>query len=217
MKVGTDGVLLGAWADVTTASQILDIGTGSGLIALMLAQRTADDVSIDAVEINEDACNQAKENATNSPWPEKIQFYNSPIQKFEPSIKYDLIVCNPPYFANSLKSDDFGRNQSRHNQSLSFTDLLRAVKRLIAPTGKFCVIVPYAEGMDLIIEAGKMSLFCAKKLAVKSRPGKPTERLLLQFSPNSNTINDGLLLIHNQDGKCNSEYLDLVSPYYLNL
>src|SRR6266850_1577807 len=131
MKVGTDAVLLGAWAGAAGAKTILDIGTGSGIIALMLAQRTPSYARIDAVEIEQSDFLQASENAQNSPWPEKIIVHHTSIQEYQTDSQYDLIICNPPYFINSLLPPSPFRKQARHAALLPNRDLLTAVKRLL--------------------------------------------------------------------------------------
>src|SRR6187551_2766436 len=147
MKVGTDAVLLGAWTNVNDVNRILDIGAGSGVIALMLAQRSGNLVHIDAVEIEKEDAMQARENIQRSPWPECISVHEIPIQKFSPEIKYDLIVSNPPYFNNSFQPPDKKRLHTRHTISLDFTELLSSVARLLQPGGRFNVILPFTEGL----------------------------------------------------------------------
>ncbi len=217
MKVGTDGVLLGAWADVSAANKILDIGTGCGLIALMLAQRSHPDARITAVEINDDAFGQACENILSSPWCDRVVAVHSSIQHFHPRDKFDLIVCNPPYFIDSLKPGESSRSQSRHaSSSLPFSELLGAVKDLLHDSGRFCSILPYDEGKIFILEAGKNSLFCTKKIMVKSKAGKHAERVLLEFAHHSQVTKQDFLTIRD-DEDYSKQYFDLVSPFYLKL
>lgn len=214
MKVGTDGVLLGAWANVHNSKQILDIGTGSGLIALMLAQRSGSNSLIDAVEINKDAFDQACENTIESPWGNRIRLTHSPIQRFDSEIKYDLIVCNPPFFSGSLKSPDDKRTQSRHTSDLSFSDLLSAVKRLMQPTGIFCAILPSLNGQGFIKMAGKESLFCSRKLTIRTKPAKRPVRLLIELTSKSSNCSNGELILQHENGEWTDSYLSLVSPFY---
>jgi tRNA1Val (adenine37-N6)-methyltransferase len=167
MKVGTDAVLLGAWADVSGAKSILDIGTGCGVIALMLAQRS--NAVVDAVDIDEQSAKQAAENFKNSPW--KLNVFNTSIQKFEHD-RYDLIVSNPPFFSKSLLPPKAHRKLARHTESLSFAELFEAAERLLAPSGRFAIIVPESLRMP--------GFHCIRETAVYTR-NKP-ERFLLEFS-----------------------------------
>jgi tRNA1Val (adenine37-N6)-methyltransferase len=125
-KIGTDGVLLGAWADVSNVQYILDVGTGTGVIALMMAQRTAGSVLIDAVEIEKEDSEQALQNVLQSPWASRIGVHHTAIQNFSPSRQYDLVISNPPYFVNSWKPPEKKRSQARHTHELSFDELLTA-------------------------------------------------------------------------------------------
>ena len=133
MKVGTDGVLLGVLADVTAATHLLDIGTGTGLVALMLAQRNPS-MSIDAIEIDSKAAKQAAENVAQSPWPQ-IRVHCAALQTYTANQPYNLIVSNPPYFVNSLKAPKAARTTARHTDSLSFNELVEGVDRLLSPAG----------------------------------------------------------------------------------
>ena len=137
MKVGTDGVLLGAWASVERARRILDIGTGTGLVALMLAQRSLLDAKIVALEIDEAAAGQARENVARSPWQERIEVVQADFKKYRSSDKFDVIVSNPPYFVDSLECPDRQRAAARHNDSLTYEELLEGVNRLLAADGLF--------------------------------------------------------------------------------
>ncbi|MGC4023205.1 MAG: methyltransferase, partial [Cyclobacteriaceae bacterium] len=142
MKVGTDAVLLGAWMDLDNAQSILEIGTGSGVIALMVAQRTPADAHIDAIEIEEQDATQAKENVKNSPWPSKIGIHQAAFQDFENKTKYDLIFSNPPYFNKSLLPPSSERSRVRHTNTLSYEELIVHSLRLINTKGKLAVILP---------------------------------------------------------------------------
>jgi tRNA1Val (adenine37-N6)-methyltransferase len=214
MKVGTDGVLLGAWADVTDARQILDIGTGSGVIALMLAQRTADDVQIDAVEMEAEDAAQAIENISNSPWPGKIIVHHSSIQSFATSKKYDLIVSNPPFFINSFHPPDPRRIQVRHATSLSQKDLLNAVLSLLHETGKFNIILPAAEGETFVNLAGVTPLHVSRKTLFRGRASKPPERWLLEFTRQHSSVEENELVMYDGD-EWSVPYRRLTRDFYL--
>ena len=139
MKVGTDGVLLGAWAD--GGRRILDIGTGTGIIALMMAQRFPD-AAIDAIEIDHDACRQAAGNIAATPFADRIRIHECPIQHFQPTMRYDVIVSNPPYFINSMKNPDKKRATARHTDTLSPRDLFMAAEKMLDENGIFSIIIP---------------------------------------------------------------------------
>ncbi len=185
MKVGTDGVLLGAWAGIGGAQKVLDIGTGTGLIALMCAQRN-NKTSIDAIEIDKDAYEQALDNVRRSPWEKRIQVYATSLQDYQKRFSkpvYDHIISNPPYFQKSFKSLLFNRNQARHTDSLSYEELLKGVAQLLLPTGVFSVILP-VDSMDSFLQMAKQdfNLHCQKCTLVKGSPNKPPKRVLMSLS-----------------------------------
>jgi tRNA1Val (adenine37-N6)-methyltransferase len=215
MKVGTDGVLLGAWADIGSARHILDIGTGTGLIALMLAQRSGKNRHIDAIEIDFDTYQQAVENVKDSVWQDKINVCHTSLQHFTTSQKYDLIVSNPPYFLNSLKAPDQRRNLSRHADQLPYTDIIDSCQRLLHPHGRLCLILPPSEGIIFTKIAATARLLCNKKISIHHKESKPAERLLLEFSYQSPICQEGELVLFNQEGKRTPSYHQLVSEFYL--
>lgn len=178
MKVGTDGVLLGAWAAVRPQDRrMLDIGTGTGLIALMLAQR-APEAHVTGVDI--DDVGQARENAAASPWSGRVAFAQCPVQEFETPEPFDLIVSNPPFFVDSLTCPDGGRTAARHAVHLPFGDLRDAVLRLLAPGGRFAVILPTAEAERfLAVCAGRLAL--VRRTDVRTTPRRPAKRALMEF------------------------------------
>jgi tRNA1Val (adenine37-N6)-methyltransferase len=219
MKVGTDGVLLGAWINLGAAKNILDIGTGSGVIALMLAQRTSSDILIDAVEIEIHNAAQAKENVQQSPWKNKVEVYHAAIQEFHPQKKYDLIVSNPPYFINSYQPPDEKRTTARHTVVLSFMDLIKAVIKLMSETGRFNVVLPFQEGMAFITLALQNNLHCTRKWRFRSRKEKPVERLLLEFSYQKDHMEENEIILYlNPSGEAWSEpYKELTRDFYLKI
>jgi len=216
MKVGTDGVLLGTWADTSGASAILDIGTGTGLVAIMLAQRA--NATIDAIDIDKGACMQASENINRCLWKDKITVYHSSLQLFTESAQtiYDLIVTNPPYFGNSLKTPDEQRNLARHNDSLSITDILKGVNKLLSPQGRFVIILPYIEAQLFIVEAAMYHLYCNKKLVVKTLPTKRPTRIIMEFGKTRQKLVEDMLSIHDPSAEYTEEYINLTKDYYLN-
>lgn len=179
MKVGTDGVLLGAWAGVRPSDRrMLDIGTGTGLIALMLAQR-APEASVTGVDIDDVA--QARENGDASPWGDRVVFERCPVQEFRAPEPFDLIVSNPPFFVDSLTCPDEGRTAARHAVHLPFDELRDAVLRLMAPAGRFAVILPTTEAERfLAVCAGRLAL--TRRTDVRTTPRHPAKRALMEFS-----------------------------------
>ena len=217
MKVGTDGVLLGAWAIVHTDQYLLDIGTGSGLIALMLAQRTINTGFIDAVEIEKYGAEQAIENVHRSPWAQRIKVHQMAIQDFNPERKYDLIISNPPYFQNSFKPPDEKRVQTRHTVFLPFADLIASVNRLLATDGKFNVILPNQEGLAFIDLAKSNHLHCTRQWSFRTRNEKPIERWLLEFSFQEQSREEGEIILYKTGEEWSDGYKALTKEFYLKL
>jgi len=218
MKVGTDGVLLGAWANTENTKRILDIGTGTGLIALMLAQRT--NAQIDAIDIDNDAVLQALDNVKNSPWCERINVYKTALQDFRlnETEKYDLIVSNPPYFNNSLKAPKANRTIARHTASLTHVDLLEHSKRLMTENGIICLILPVNEGLKIIDLGLNNGLFCNKMVYVHPTPNSKPIRLLLELSKIKNkTSIDSIEIETNVRHEYSSDFNKLVRGFYLKL
>lgn len=224
MKVGTDGVLLGAWADVDGATRMLDVGTGTGLVALMLAQRTPAGVRIDAVEIDPDAVRQARENFLESPWPGRLQLEEISFQAFseryrgKPDVfpKYSHIVSNPPYFIHSLPPGDRKRHIARHAAALPYGDLLRGTAALLEDDGAFTVIFPSEEAALFIALAAGYGLFCRRRLEVKGTPDKPVKRVLMEFRFREGDTASDVLHIEEGGRHCYSEkYSRLTGEFYL--
>lgn len=218
MKVGTDGVLLGAWADVTNANTILDIGTGSGVIALMLAQRTPHQTHIDAIEIEDNAFEQADENIKNAPWHDRVVAHHVALQQFESAHQYDLIVSNPPYFQNSQKPPDKKRVQARHTTSLSYPELLSFSAALLTPAGKLSLVLPFTEGLQFIALARQHNFYCSRQWSFRTRHEKPIERWLLEFSfRQQQTPESGEILLYQQGEDWSDRYKELTKEFYLKL
>lgn len=216
MKVGTDGVLLGSWVKLMNARHILDIGTGTGLIALMMAQKSK--AFIDAIDIDVDAFQQARYNVSHSPWYERIQVYLCSLQYFaiNPRAKYDLVVSNPPYFIDAAKSQTLARNVARHtDETLSFDDLIAGVIRLLKPSGRFCLILPCKEGSVFFQKAISKGLFCNRITRVKTKKEKMEKRLLMEFSFHQRPVMDEQLVIHEDELNFTAEYIELTKDYYL--
>lgn len=219
MKVGTDGVLLGAWAEAPEVHSALDIGAGTGLIAIMLAQRIQD-AHIDCVEIDQPSYEQAMENIAISPWSDRIQAIYAPVQEYarQASQRYDLIVSNPPFFSGGTFSSQDDRASVRHTVKLPHGDLLGAVRTLLAPEGRFCVILPYIEGLRFEELARNYNLYCTKLTEVLTKADKPIERLLMQFERQVKSLEHSRLVIRKeQDGDWTEEYTGLTGAFYLKM
>lgn len=218
MKVGTDGVLLGSWVNLTQEEKILDIGTGTGLIALMMAQKT--DAIIDAIDIDVDAFQQARINIEHSPWVDRINVYLCSLQYYalHPKYKYDLIVSNPPYFLDAFKSLTLSRNVARFtDETLSFDDLIAGVISLMKPQARFCLILPCKEGQIFYKKAFDKGLFCNRITRVKTKKEKSEKRVLMEFSFEQALVDDTLLVIQENDLQFTEEYINLTKDFYLAL
>jgi tRNA1Val (adenine37-N6)-methyltransferase len=221
MKVGTDGVLLGAWADVEGVHYALDIGAGSGLIAIMLAQR-APAAHIDAVEIDEAAAEEAAENMAGSPFGDRLKCFSLPIQDFVPPPtrrQYDLLVSNPPFFSGGVLSFNESRKVVRHTVKLPHNELLLAVQRLLAPQGRFCLILPLLEGLRFEELAVQYGLYVNRRCSVQPREGQPVNRLLLQFVLRKPTgVAEEKLAIYQPESQLwTPSYCNLTRDFYLSL
>ncbi len=219
MQIGTDGVLLGAWTEISGSNRILDIGTGTGIIAIILAQRT-EQSNIHAVEIHPESSQQAAENMEASPWGDRLQVFNESIQDFAKGRRqeYDLIVSNPPFFSGGTFSNRQDRTNVRHTTKLPHGDLLSCARNLLAPGGRFCVILPFIEGLRFQELAATYHLYCTKITEVSPRPGKEVNRLLLQFEMSSGTLVKDTLAIRQRDSdEWTEEYVKLTGDFYLKM
>jgi tRNA1Val (adenine37-N6)-methyltransferase len=214
-KVGTDGVLLGACAEAEGKKRILDIGTGTGLIALMLAQRC--EAEIIAIEPDYDSFTQALGNVKLSKWSERIKVINCSLQEYVPdNQRFDLIVSNPPYFINSLRNPDPLKSFARHNDGLSYSDILKGAGRLIQENGVLQLILPYAEGNIFIAEAQEYEFYCNTIIKVRPMQTHSIRRLILGFGKNKGKVNEKFLTI--EKGKRHvftEEYISLTKEFYL--
>ncbi|MFI5151456.1 MAG: tRNA1(Val) (adenine(37)-N6)-methyltransferase [Bacteroidia bacterium] len=217
MKVGTDAVLLGAWAKIGSAQRILDIGTGTGIIALMLAQRCS--ARIDAIDLDEAACKQAEENVELSPWKDRVRIFHHSVQEFseECTTRYDLIVSNPPYFLDSSKATGLERTAARHADLLPYEELIDSVIRLLDKKGRFCVILPVKEASILRELAKLKGLHLSKLLRVRTRTDKETEKrhiMLFEFAPSSFS-EETIAIEMDERHNYTEEYKELTKDYYL--
>ena len=215
MKVGTDAVLLGAWAEVKPTDWVLDIGTGCGILPLMLAQKGI--AKVHAVDLDEASSLEAAENFQASQWSRQLFAFHADIRKFTMQCAYDLIISNPPFFINSYKSDTDRKNQTRHTDtSLSFVELASAVKRLLKPDGRFVLVLPERESHDFIPIAEKYHLFVHKCQQIIPMEGKEPNRVNLELrfgKPESVQVTE--LVMRKADNSFTEAYNDVVKPYYL--
>lgn len=213
MKVGTDGVLLGAWADCEGAKRILDIGTGTGVIALMMAQRNVE-AKIHAVEIDETASKRARSNFDLSPWAERLEVECYAVQEFAPSEKFDLIISNPPYFVDSLLPPDAKRSTARHTHDLSFEELDKAVCRLLAEDGRFALILPTTE-FDKYLAITQLCL--CRRCDVHPTVGSPTKRVMAEFAKQKvdAVVLENITIEQERRGDYTEEYRTLTKDFYL--
>ena len=220
MKIGTDGVLLGAWTPIeNNPFSILDIGAGTGIIALMLAQRSNAE-QIDALEIDEEAYEQSVDNFENSPWSDRLFCFHAGLDEFveEPEDEYDLIVSNPPFYTDDYKSDNEQRDLARFADAMPFEDLIEAADLLLSKNGIFAVIIPYKEEQNFLALAKDYELYPLKITRVKGTPTTEIKRSLLAFSRNEN-VNFPIdeLIIETSRHQYTSEYIELTKDYYLKM
>jgi tRNA1Val (adenine37-N6)-methyltransferase len=220
MKIGTDGVLLGAWTPIeNNPFSILDIGTGTGIIALMLAQRSSAE-QIDALEIDEDAYEQATDNFENSPWNDRLFCFHAGLDEFveEPEDEYDLIVSNPPFYSEDYKSNNDQRDLARFQDAMPFEDLIEAADLLLSENGIFSVIIPFKEESTFLALAKDYELFPIKITRVKGTPTSEMKRSLLAFSRNE-TANFPIdeLIIETARHIYTPEYITLTKDFYLKM
>ena len=222
MKVCTDACLFGAWVAEQVKSQklkvknVLDIGAGTGLLSLMLAQKT--NAAIDAVEIDEAAAIQAQQNFETSPWKERLKVYCTSVQQFNSSANqlYDLIISNPPFFENDLKSNDTKRNLALHSAELSLEELLQAITKHLREDGLFAVLLPYHR-TEYFENLAKEKYFLLEKVLIKQTPKHDYFRSVLLFSKLPGEYSEKEIIIMNEDGRYTNEFTELLKDYYLYL
>mgnify|MGYP001118835146 FL=1 len=222
MKVGTDGVLLGAWCKIDDfVDSILDIGSGTGVVALMLAQRT-DAMTIDAVEVDENAYEQTVENFENSDWGDRLYCYHTNFQNFADEIAeeeetYDLIVSNPPFYTDDFETDSKARNTARFASALSFAELITGVVKILSTEGKFVVILPFKEETHFITLSQKNGLFLNRVCRVQGNPSSTIKRSLLEFSFHQTMVKEAHLIIETSRHEYTTEYINLTKDFYLKM
>ena len=217
MKVGTDGVLLGAWTKPSSyPHQILDIGTGTGLVAIMLAQRFSRS-QIHAIDIDQASAEEALFNAHSSPWSERLNISHCALQDYNPSIKYDLIVSNPPYFRNTTQSQDPARATARNNDSLSLEYLVEKSHKLLNENGELVLIIPSNEFETIQSLAVKFNFYINKLCWVKGNHQSPIKRLLIALSKNKEILEENSLTIEKSRHNYTQDYKNLCQDFYLKL
>lgn len=216
MKVGTDGVLLGAWVDVVHAKNILDVGAGTGLVSLMLAQRST--AKILGIEIDKEAFSQAEKNIKLSPWENRVKVQNIDFKLFKTDVKYDVIVSNPPYFSDSLVSPNKQRSIARHNQELSFNELIKGVSLVLTQDGVFSLIIPNEALSQVVDIANSLELYVVRQTDVLSVPNSSPKRCLISFSFTKNEYRSSdSLTIELSRHQYTNEYINLTKEYYLKM
>lgn len=222
MKIGTDAVLLGAWCTLSeTADTILDVGSGTGIISLMIAQRS-DSMTIDAVELDDDAYEQTVENFENSDWGDRLFCYHTDFNEFadelfEEDELYDVIVSNPPFYTDTFESKNDSRNKARFTSSLSFEDLILGVSKLLSEHGLFSVIIPFKEEENFVDLAKKHNLYLNRVCHVQGNPSSEIKRSLLEFSFDKSTVKKEHLVIETARHQYTEEYIELTKDFYLKM
>ncbi len=220
MKIGTDGVLLGAWVCLKNNSySILDIGAGTGLIALQTAQRCYAEI-IDAIELDNDAYEQCVENFEASPWADRLFCYHASLQEFVDEMDdevYDIIISNPPFYVENVSSGHESRDRARQHLNLPFTELLKGVERLLSSKGSFATIVPFKEEEGFVQLAKEKGLYVNRITRVKGTPTANFKRSLLQFSFEENEIHEDELVVEISRHEYTSEYRKLTESFYLKM
>jgi tRNA1Val (adenine37-N6)-methyltransferase len=217
MKVGTDGTLLGAWANVAGCKKALDVGTGTGLIALMVAQRNRD-ACIDAIDMDKDAYMQASQNIKDSPFSKQINPYHCSLQTFAKDRSdslYDLIISNPPYYANSLKSPEKKRNLARHNDTLSPIELLHYCSLLLTAQGRMALILPYQQTDEIIDLASRKNLYVERRTNMIPTGKSQPKRSLIEFSFQKKSFNPDTLVLEYARNQRTKAYKELTQDFYL--
>lgn len=220
MKIGTDGVLLGAWCPIdNNPFSVLDIGAGTGILSLMLAQRSNAE-QIDSLEIDEEAYEQCVENFENSPWSDRLFCFHAGLDEFvdEPEEEYDLIISNPPFYSEDFKSDNSQRDLARFQNALPFEDLIEAADLLLSENGVFAVIIPFKEEGKFIDLCAEVELYPVKITRVKGTPTTAIKRSLLAFKRYElSTLTADELIIETSRHQYTDDYINLTKDFYLKM
>jgi len=219
MKVCTDSCLFGSWIstkieqEIIAPKTILDIGSGTGLLGLIIAQKSA--ARIDAIEIDEDAFQETFENFRESLWSKQLQVYHGDIKNWESKLKYDLIISNPPFFENDLKANEQNKNVAKHDDALTFIQLLLAIKNTLAPNGNFAVLLPFHRVEYFTNLAAENDFYLEEKILLKQTPKHPYFRGMLFFGSNTITTISKEIIIKDQKENYTAEFEALLRDYYL--
>lgn len=219
MKVSTDGCIFGAYTSEisglpTAAQKVLDIGTGTGLLSLMLAQKLPSAL-IEAVETDFPACEQASENFRNSPWSDRLKVCVCAVQEFYPGKQYDLIICNPPFYAGHLRSRNPQRKQAFHQETLNFPDLAKALQRLLAPEGEAGILLPLRQAAEFTASAKQAGLYCSKELLIAERKSSKPHRSIRTFTfSHKEHFPQETFVIRADDGTYSPAFQKLLQPFY---
>jgi len=215
MKVGVDGVLLGSWVQINSAVRILDVGSGTGVIALMLAQRS--EAQITAIEIEENAFREAEMNASASIWSDRLKIFHTSLQEFAKNgvSKFDLIVSNPPFFSQATRAACEERTIARHNDLLPFSELINCSSNLLDENGRVALILP-VEALEEIQHWAELNkLWLCRKTNIIPKTGKKINRVMLELGKKETVLNEDCLTIYNSDGSFTKEYVSLTKDFYL--
>lgn len=217
MKVGTDSILLGSMVDVSDVNTVLDIGSGSGLLGLMMAQLTQGNGRVTCVEIDSKACEQAKLNFSRSPWPDALIAVNQDINDFNPDQAFDVVVSNPPYFVDSLHSPDNARTTARHTTELSLTQLAKTAERLMTENGRFWLILPSDIANNFVSLAQKHQLHLQQLVRVHTKAGKPVRRHIMAFAKfNTQLVAQSDIAVYDENNQYSRQFIALTQNFYLN-
>lgn len=218
MKVGTDGVLLGAWAGVESSERILDLGTGTGLIALMAAQRTPS-ACITAIDIDDAAALEATRNVKGSKFADRVRVLHASVQEHEPEEQYDHIICNPPYFEINDRTDGDSRTIARQQSELSLTELLAQSTRLLDEGGRLTVIIPRSALQDFTVQAKETGFQPTRIMEVLPTPTSPPKRALVELVLGGGGVPTKNALVIESDGRhhYSYDYTELTKDFYLNM
>ncbi|MBC2844199.1 tRNA1(Val) (adenine(37)-N6)-methyltransferase [Winogradskyella flava] len=219
MKIGTDGVLLGAWTSIeNNPSSVLDIGAGTGILSLMLAQRSHAQ-NIEAIEIDEDAYEQCAENFENSPWSDRLFCYHASLLEFVEEVEdtFDLIICNPPFYSEDYKTNDKARDLARFSDAMPFEHIIYAVANLLSENGSFSVIIPFKEERSFIELASKVGLSPTRKLHVKGNTHTEIKRSLIEFMFQKHAVETSELIIETGRHQYTEDYINLTKDFYLKM
>ena len=219
MKIGTDGVLLGAWTSVEhNPFNVLDIGAGTGILSLMIAQRSHAE-QIEAIEIDDDAFEQCAENFENSPWNDRLFCFHASLLEYIEAVneKFDLIICNPPFYSEDYKTQDKSRDLARFSDAMPFEHIIFAVINFLSDKGKFSIVIPYKEEEKYIEEASLIDLFPNRILRVRGNEKSDLKRSLIEFSYSESPINISELIIETERHQYTEDYINLTKDFYLKM